>query len=85
VLILVSVQNDCNKPIYNTGARHIPDEYPALDGQKLSFQCPKVKANVDNAGRYSDIFTDKIDSKLVKTLVNIMKFRDEYTSSRKLM
>jgi hypothetical protein len=43
-----------------------------LDGQKLSFQCPEVKTNVDIAGRYSDIFTDKIDSKLAKTLVNIM-------------
>ena len=55
-----------------------------LDSQHLSFQCPQVKENVKIEGEYNKIFTDNTDTKLVKTLVNISKYRDEYLQSRKI-
>ena len=55
-----------------------------LDSQNLSFQCPLVKENVKIEGQYYKIFTDNTDTKLVNTLVNVTKFRDEYIQSRKI-
>ena len=55
-----------------------------LDSQNLSFQCPLVKENVKIEGQYYTIFTDNTDTKLVNTLVNVTKFRDEYIQSRKI-
>ena len=49
-----------------------------FDSQAMAFQCPKVKAKMVLEGIYQDIFKDDIPIILVKTLTNIMKFRDEY-------
>ena len=49
-----------------------------FDSQAMAFQCPKVKAKMVLEGIYQDIFKDEIPIILVKTLTNIMKFRDEY-------
>ena len=46
------------------------------DSQSLSFECPKVKENINIQGRYEDIFAEKIPPSTVKTLVRIMKFRE---------
>ena len=42
------------------------------------FQCPKVTENVEVRGNYSNIFCEKIESTLVKSLVNITNFREKY-------
>ena len=55
-----------------------------LDNQKFSFQCRKVQENVPIEGIYSNIFSDKITLKTVKTLVDITKFRDEFMNQRRV-
>ena len=49
-----------------------------FDSQAMALQCSKVKAEMVLEGIYQDIFKDDIPIILVKTLTNIMKFRDEY-------
>ena len=41
------------------------------------YNCPVIKDNVKIEGRYEDIFENTVPSDLVKTLVNIEKFRKE--------
>ena len=55
-----------------------------FDGQNLCWQCPLVKENVKLEGEYNNIFQNKPNSKLVKTLVNINIFRDEYLKTRQI-
>ena len=55
-----------------------------FDSQNLCWQCPLVKENVNLEGEYKNIFQNKPNSKLVKTLVNINKFREEYIKTRQL-
>ena len=55
-----------------------------FDSQKFSFQCKIVKENVLIEGIYSNIFSEKITLKTVKTLVDISKFRDEYVNQRRV-
>ena len=55
-----------------------------LDNQKFSFHCRLIQENVQIEGTYSNIFSDKITLKTVKSLVEIQKFRDEYLNQRKV-
>ena len=55
-----------------------------LDTQSLSFQCPLVKNNVKLEGKYNTIFSNKIDKTLVKTLLDINRFRKEFMESRQI-
>ena len=55
-----------------------------LDSKKFTFSCPMIVKNVSMKGKYSDIFGDKIDKELANTLLEIIKFREEYLSSRSL-
>ena len=55
-----------------------------LDLQKFSFQCSKVTENVEVRGNYSNMFSEKLESTLVNTLVNITNFREKYLDERKI-
>ena len=44
-----------------------------IDSQKYSFQCPKIKENVEIHGEYSNIFSDKIQENTLTTVINIIK------------
>ena len=49
-----------------------------LDNQAMAFNnCPVLKANITINGKYEDLFKKNISIELVKTLVNISKFREE--------
>ena len=53
-----------------------------FDSQVLAFQCPKVKSEVQLRGKYDDIFTEDIPLELVKTLTEVMKYRDAFRQQR---
>ena len=49
-----------------------------LDNQAMAFNnCPVLKANITIKGKYEDLFKKNVSIELVKTLVNISKFREE--------
>ena len=49
-----------------------------IDNQSMAFNnCPVIKDNVKIEGKYEDIFRSAVPSDLVRTLVNIEKFRKE--------
>jgi hypothetical protein len=49
-----------------------------LDNQAMAFNnCPVLKANITIKGKYEDLFKKNMSFELVKTLVNIDKFREE--------
>ena len=49
-----------------------------IDNQSMAFNnCPVIKDNVKIEGKYEDIFRSSVSSDLVRTLVNIEKFRKE--------
>ena len=49
-----------------------------LDNQVMGFEnCKTLKDNIDIEGRYQDIFKTYIPTKLVNTLLNMDKFREE--------
>ena len=49
-----------------------------LDNQVMGFDnCKVLRDNINMEGRYQDIFTKYIPAKLVNTLLNIDKFREE--------
>ena len=54
------------------------------DLQKFSFQCGKVKANVEIRGTYSNTFSESIQPETVETIERISKFRQEYIEERTL-
>ena len=51
----------------------------------FSFQCKKIREIVQVEGPYSNIFSDKVNPKTVKTLVEITKFREEYIYHRRVL
>ena len=55
-----------------------------LDSQAFSFSCPVIQGTVEIKGKYSDIFNDKINIQLAKTLVNIDNQRQDYINNRRL-
>ena len=55
------------------------------DSQKRSFQCYRIKENVDIVGKYSNIFSDYIKKETVKTIIDINKFRQEYLQERTIV
>ena len=55
-----------------------------LHFQKLSFQCPEVKKNIQIGGKYEKIFDAKISSELAKTVLHISKLRKEYMEGRQI-
>ena len=46
------------------------------DSQPHSFDCEKMKTEIQIKGKYEDIFLEKIPTNTVKTLVHILKFRE---------
>ena len=58
---------------------HVP-----MDTQSMSFQCPRIKTEINVEGVYEDIFTEDIPFSLVETLVKIEKFRESYMMERNL-
>ena len=49
-----------------------------FDLQKFSFQCQKMKENIEIKGNYSSLFSEKVDTDVAKTVEKISKFRDKY-------
>ena len=68
----------------NNGPQMCPLCKLHFDSQPLSFQCPQVIQNVKIEGKYTNIFCRNPDIKLVKTLLNVSKYRDKYIQSRQL-
>ena len=54
------------------------------DSQKWSYQCLKVKENVNIRGNYSNIFSECITMETVKKIKQIEKLRKEYLEERLL-
>ena len=82
---------------YRTRMANFSENYPGKEGvkicplcnnhfdlQKFSFQCPKVTENVEVEGNYSNIFSEKIHSTTINTLINITKFREKYLEERRI-
>ena len=62
----------------NTGPVNCPLCGVHLDSQIMAFNnCQVVKQNIVLEGNYSDIFRPEASTNLVKTLINIDKFREE--------
>ena len=55
-----------------------------VDSQKMAFQCPIIKDNVKMGGHYSEIFKDDIPMNLVKTITNIVKYREQFLQERRI-
>ena len=49
-----------------------------LDTQEHSVQCSLVRENIQVEGRYQHIFDENIPVDIVKTLLRISKFREDY-------
>ena len=49
-----------------------------FDLQKFSFQCQKMKENIEIKGNYSSLFSEQVDTDVAKTVEKISKFRDKY-------
>ena len=46
------------------------------DTQEWSFKCKEIKKNIEINGNYNDILEGKINKKLAKATLNIIKFRE---------
>ena len=49
-----------------------------VDTQSHSFNCGVISQNIQIKGEYADLFNSKLSIDLVKTVVNIEKFRKQY-------
>ena len=58
------------------GVKTCPLCYTLLDLQKFSFQCGKIRENIQIKGRYSNLFSEKICIDTVQTIDNITAFRE---------
>ena len=54
------------------------------DNQKWSFECSKVKENINIEGKYSNIFSEKITKATVNTLMQINKLRTDFLEQRNI-
>ena len=71
---------------FRNGNGHLPCPLCLIhmDSQSMAFQCPKVKIEVNIEGKYEELWTDEISSKLCNTLSNIVKYRESYLAERKV-
>ena len=54
--------------------------YTHLDSQVMAFNCPKLKAEIDIRGKYEDKFSEDIPMEVVKTIMDIMNYRQNSTT-----
>ena len=50
----------------------------------MALNCPKLTTEVKINGKYEDLFREDISMKLVKTLTDIMTYRNKYDQERGL-
>ena len=48
-----------------------------IDNQELSFQCQAIRENITVKGEICEIYEEDIPTKTIKTLTNILEFREK--------
>ena len=56
-----------------------------LDNQEMSFNCPKIKQEIDIQGNISDIYEDDIPSSSIQTIMKISRYRTNKLENDQLL